>query len=91
MTKIAVAGLGYVGLSNAVLLAQSNDVRALDVDAGRVASVNAGKLGNVNQLSTLIEENPEVFARIVKVWSGAGSNAADSGEATQDAQAKKAA
>lgn len=43
MTKIAVAGLGYVGLSNAVLLAQSHDVRALDVDAGRVASVNAGK------------------------------------------------
>lgn len=37
---IAVAGIGYVGLSNAVLLARGNTVRALDVDAGRVAMVN---------------------------------------------------
>ncbi len=41
--KIAVAGLGYVGLSNAILLAQHNDVVALDVDANRVALVNAGQ------------------------------------------------
>lgn len=41
MTIIAVAGLGYVGLSNAVLLAQSHTVRALDIDAQRVARVNA--------------------------------------------------
>ena len=39
--KIAVAGIGYVGLSNAVLLAQHCDVIALDVDAGRVARLNA--------------------------------------------------
>ena len=38
--KIAVAGIGYVGLSNAVLLAARNRVRALDVDAGRVAMLN---------------------------------------------------
>ena len=37
---IAVAGIGYVGLSNAVLLAARNTVRALDVDAGRVAMLN---------------------------------------------------
>jgi len=41
--KIAVAGLGYVGLSNAVLLAQKNDVAAIDVDQSRVAAVNARK------------------------------------------------
>ena len=39
--KIAVFGLGYVGLSNAVLLAQHSTVVAVDIDAGRVADVNA--------------------------------------------------
>lgn len=38
---IAVAGLGYVGLSLAVLLAQRNCVRALDVSAARVAALKA--------------------------------------------------
>ncbi|HCQ56392.1 MAG TPA: UDP-glucose 6-dehydrogenase, partial [Sulfitobacter sp.] len=41
MTKIAVVGIGYVGLSNAVLLAQHNDVTAVDLNADRVAQVNA--------------------------------------------------
>ena len=41
MTKtIAVAGIGYVGLSNAVLLAQKNTVRAYDISAERVAMIN---------------------------------------------------
>jgi UDPglucose 6-dehydrogenase len=41
--KIAVAGIGYVGLSNAVLLAQHNDVVAVDISAERVDLVNARK------------------------------------------------
>ncbi len=41
--KIAVAGLGYVGLSNAVLLAQHHDVTGVDISAERVAMVNAGQ------------------------------------------------
>ena len=39
--KIAVAGMGYVGLSNGVLLAQHNEVWAVDVVAQRVADINA--------------------------------------------------
>ena len=38
--KVAVAGLGYVGLSLAVLLSQHNRVHALDINAERVAMVN---------------------------------------------------
>jgi UDPglucose 6-dehydrogenase len=41
--KIAVAGIGYVGLSMAVLLAQQNQVMAIDIDADRVAALNAGQ------------------------------------------------
>ena len=39
--KITVAGLGYVGLSMSVLLAQRHSVHAFDIDVGRVASLKA--------------------------------------------------
>ena len=39
--KIAVAGTGYVGLSLAVLLAQHNEVRALDIVHEKVKKINA--------------------------------------------------
>ena len=39
--KIAVAGIGYVGLSNAVLLSQHHDVIAVDVSPERVRMLNA--------------------------------------------------
>ncbi len=41
--KIAIAGTGYVGLSNAVVLAQHHDVTTVDIDVDKVALLNQRK------------------------------------------------
>lgn len=38
--RIAVAGTGYVGLANAILLSQHNEVKAVDIDPSKVESIN---------------------------------------------------
>ena len=38
--KIAVVGIGYVGLSNSLILAQNNEVLALDISLDKVEKIN---------------------------------------------------
>lgn len=48
-TTVAVAGVGYVGLSMAVLLAQHHRVYAVDIVPEKVDSINSGKSPFVDQ------------------------------------------
>lgn len=41
--KIAIAGTGYVGLSNAVLLSQHHEVWAVDIIQEKTDLINSGK------------------------------------------------
>lgn len=52
--KIAIAGTGYVGLSNAVLLAQHNEVVAVDIIEEKVALIN-------NKKSTIVDAEIEDY------------------------------
>lgn len=54
--KIAIAGTGYVGLSNAVLLAQHNEVWAVDIIPEKVELINAKK-------SPIVDKEIEEYLR----------------------------
>lgn len=58
--KIAVAGVGYVGLSIAVLLAQHNQVKALDIVPQKVAQLNEGESPIVDaEIQRFLEEGKQ--------------------------------
>lgn len=57
--KVAVAGIGYVGLSNAVLIAQTHEVHALDIRQDRVDMLNARQCPIADsELETYLAEKP---------------------------------
>ena len=58
--KIAVVGIGYVGLSNSLILAQNNEVLALDISLDKVEKIN-------NLISPLEEEEIKNFLKRKKL------------------------
>lgn len=73
--KITIAGTGYVGLSNAVLLAQHNEVIALDIVKEKVDMIN-------NRKSPIIDKELEEYLSTKELTLKATT---DSVEAYQDA------
>ena len=74
--KIAVAGIGYVGLSNAILLAQHNQVTAVDVFQEKADMIN-------NRKSPIIDKEIEEYLTTKELNLKATTNGA---EAYKDAE-----
>ncbi|WP_438971490.1 nucleotide sugar dehydrogenase [Methylophaga sp.] len=74
--KIAIAGTGYVGLSNAVLLAQHNEVVALDVLNDKVALINdkSSPISDPEIADFLVNKNLDLIATLDKKQAYVGAN-----------------
>lgn len=68
--KIAVAGTGYVGLSNAILLAQHNEVYAVDIMQEKVELIN-------NKKSPIVDKEIEDYLANKDLKLTATTNAAE--------------
>ncbi|MFA9560552.1 nucleotide sugar dehydrogenase [Evansella sp. AB-rgal1] len=66
--KIAVAGTGYVGLSNAILLSQNNEVVAVDIIQEKVDMIN-------NRRSPIVDQEVEEFLSSEKLNLAATTDA----------------
>jgi len=58
--KIVIAGIGYVGLSNAILLAQENEVVMTDLNKEKVESINRKK-------SPIVDKDIDIFLKTKKL------------------------
>ena len=74
--KIAVAGIGYVGLSNAILLAQKNEVVAVDIFQEKADMIN-------NKISPIVDQEIQEYLKEKDLNLTATVNGA---EAYKDAQ-----
>lgn len=59
--RITVAGIGYVGLSNAVLLSQHNKVTAFDINTDRVDMIN-------KKISPIVDKDSQQNILLIKIW-----------------------
>ena len=66
--KIAVAGIGYVGLSNAILLSQHNEVTAVDIFQEKVEMIN-------NRKSPIVDKEIEEYLQSKELNLRATTNA----------------
>ena len=73
--KITVAGTGYVGLSNAILLSQHNEVTALDIIQEKVDMINRKESPIVDAEITDHLSNKELNLRATTDWKEALSDA----------------